>query len=329
MRYEGTSENHNKILSSATRMTIDYRHNTSFGLSLFLRAGASYNLMRQNERNVTHQWLPYIHTVIWHKINAKNKINLSGAWYSQLPFEQETSEAMQRQNELLWTTGNPDLKASDNRWVMLQYVFMPSNNFSAGAFVLYKNYAHSPVYQFSTAEGYDGVIKSLSDFNTFQFLQGGVTATLSLFRKTLSLNAYLQGKYESNDGLYHQHLYGLDGLAQATWYHRNISLRLFYSLPTVSLENGLGYKVKTPQQYGITFTYGIGNFSAQLKFNNWFTSHGQDMKTLDSPHYSYDGSIWNMDANRNLMLNLSYTFSYGRKVSRDNEISAQDSPSIN
>ncbi len=65
----------------------------------------------------------------------------------------------------------------------------------------------------------------------------------------------------------------------------------------------------------------MGEFKASVKFNNWF-SHGKSLREYSSAHYDYSGWIWDSNMARAVMLDLTYTFPYGKKVDRNNEIEA-------
>ena len=66
-------------------------------------------------------------------------------------------------------------------------------------------------------------------------------------------------------------------------------------------------------------TYAVGEFKAQLSSSNWWNK-GRMYTDYDSEHYSSHGWTWVNGLTAGITLHLSYTFTYGKKVSRDDQL---------
>ena len=81
----------------------------------------------------------------------------------------------------------------------------------------------------------------------------------------------------------------------------------------------LNRRFKNPCTYGVQVTYAVGEFKAQLSSSKWWNK-GRMYTDYDSEHYSSHGWTWVNGLTAGIQLQLSYTFTYGKKVSRDDQL---------
>jgi hypothetical protein len=317
--YSGTFNETQKLTSSESMLFLEYMHYWGFGLSLYSRVGASYVFSRLNGVDIMHEWNPRLGIQLQYQINSKNIASVDAWWANSSPQAFTANNAIVQDNELLWIQGNPDLKNIYGPMLNASYSFIPTNNFSMMASLGYTKYNNIFVYTYDIKPGYNGVVRTFSDDHKEHQLSGLLSASLRLFNNSLALTAYGKVNREIYTGVHPMNETILYGVAQASYFVRNFSFTLYYASREKRIFNTQGYLKRRPQTYGLNATYALGEFKANLSFNNWFGpayAHAQ----FSSAHYSSDQSILASGFDRGLSLTLSYTFSYGKKVNRNDEV---------
>lgn len=318
--YSGSYDGTQKLLSSESMLFLEYMQSWDFGLSLFSRVGASYVLGRLNGTNIMNEWNPRLGLQLQYKINSKNNLSLEAWWANSHPQVNFTNTALVQSNELLWIQGNPNMKNTYGPMLALSYNLIPTNMFSLSASMKYDKYTNMPTYRFYTIHGHDGIIRTFSDDNNEQNISAAVSVTLRLLNNSLSIYASGGATRGISTGIHPMRLTSFNGMAYVSYYIGNASLMMFYQTPTKNIMDG--FMVRRRCAYGLTATYAIGDFNANLSFRNWF-SKGRVYKSYDSKHYSsYEWNYAN-GLDSSILLTLSYTFPYGKKLNRNEDLRNQ------
>lgn len=320
--YSGSYDGTQKLLSSESMLFLEYMHNWSFGLSLYSRVGVSYVLGRLNGTNIMNEWNPRLGLDLQYKINSKNNLSLEARWNNSHPQVNFTNTALVQSNELLWIQGNPDMKNTYGPTLKLSYSLIPTNAFSLSAAMGYEKTVNMPTYRFYTLPGHDGIIRTFSDENNEQGLSASVSATLRLLNNSLLIYASGWVRRGICTGIHPMRATSFSGLANATYYLSNASVTLFYQAPDKHVINTSGYVHRRRCAYGIMATYALGDFNVNVFFRNWF-SKGRAYRTYDSHNYSSSEWDWTGWLDRSISLTLSYTFPYGKKLSRNEDLRNQ------
>lgn len=317
--YLGTFDVPHKLTTSESMLFLEYMQNWGFGLSLYSRVGASYVFSHLNGEDIMHEWNPRLGVQLQYQINTKNNVSFEAWWNNSAPQAFTANNAIVQDNELLWIQGNPDLKNIYGPMITATYSLIPTNNFSMMAAFKYNSYANIPVFVFNEKPGYNGLVRTFSDDNTEQEISGLLSASLRLFDNSLALYASGEVKREIYTGIHPMRQTSFYGFVQASYYVRNFSFTLYYSSPNKRIVNTEGFVKTKPQAYGLNVSYSIGELKANLSFTNWFgDEHGRNQ--YSSSTYSSDQRYLVSGFARGLSLTLSYTFPYGKKVSRSDEI---------
>lgn len=318
-RYAGTYDGLQKLISSENMLFLEYMQNWGFGLSLYSRVGASYVLGRLNGVNILKDWNPRLGLQLQYRINAANSISLDAWWANSHPQVEYTNTAFVQSNELLWVSGNPDMKNIYGPMLNLSYNLIPARSLSLSASLKYEKYANMPVYRFFTEPGHDGLIRTYSDDNDEQLISASVSASLRLLNNSLMFYASGEVKREIRTGLQSDRITGLSGMVNASYYIGNVSMTLYYMTPTKSILNTNGYLNRYRCSYGLIASYATGDFKAEFSFRNWF-SNGRVYRSFASGQYSSSEWNWVNGGDRLVNLTLSYTFPYGKKVNRSDDL---------
>lgn len=205
-----------------------------------------------------------------------------------------------------------------NRFGFLYLV--PTNKLNLSATAEYYGFLNKTAHEYFSLAGYDGLIRKEINSGDFHNYSAYLSATLKLFDNSLSLRGSAQIKRMVGSGIDAQSMNLIMANLQANYYYQNFSFILYYQTPKKNLapfDYGVRYHYKST--YGLLANYSIGGFKLSLRFQNWFNKY-EYYSDFDSERYSSHGWQWSSDLARSIQLTLSYTFPYGRKVKRNNEI---------
>ncbi len=318
--YEGSYDGLQKLLSSENMMFLEYLQNWQSGLSLYSRIGVSYVIGRLNGVNTLEQWNPRLGLQLEYKINDKNSASIEGWWGNNHPTPASSNSAIVQSNELLWLQGNPELRNTTFTTASASYTFMPTNKLNLSATAEYHGYLNKTAYEYFSLEGHDGLIRKKINSGDFFDFSGYVSASVKLFRNSLSLRATGKIAHLKSTGIDAQSMNIVTANVQANYYFKNFSFILYYQTPNKNIAPfNNGVRIRYKSTYGLLANYSVSDFKLGLQFRNWFNKY-QYYYYFDSERYSSHGWQWSSDLARSVQITVSYTLPYGKKVKRNNEI---------
>lgn len=326
--------NHDKVDYTGSTLSTDRFRQMAYG------ALAGYSFQSEKfygrfEGGVIGEWnkidnnrgmsdlVPLFNLDMQYAFNQKNSLNLTMSYNSNFVDLSDKAPTVIQENELLYKTGNPDLK--NTRWssVDLQYTWFPNNRYQISASGGWSRYFDRPVPLF-TPSGPDGMmLRSLANGGDCQNFDIGASFTGRLFNRSLVLQVQPRMWFSKLTGTYSDTYNYLMVSASATYYLKSFYASLYYSTADRALV-----------QYSLNETFYRGKSSYQLKLgwrnNNWnisvsavniFRKNWIDRtSSLTSKYFDQYNTVFNSRSHRYVNITASYTFGFGKKINRGNEV---------
>ncbi len=318
--YSGSYADKQNIVADESMLFLEYIKNWPMGLYLYTRAGVSYVLGRINGHTTRSEWNPRLGFQLQYKINEKHSASVDGWWGNSHVDPATASEALIQSSELMWHQGNPDLRNTLFASANASYTYIPTNIFSMTATFSYEGNPHKQAYEFYTLSGHDGLIRRSINSGSGNEYTLRLSANLRLLDNALSFRISGRACRSVLTGVDALTLNNVSASVYGQYMRDHWSVSLNYSTPSKyagAWSNG--YVTKSLSNYGVSASVNFGEFKATFSFVNWFRKDYKGYTYFNSPLFSTDQTIWYSNRSRRVELSLSYTFPYGKKISRDRE----------
>lgn len=222
-------------------------------------------------------------------------------------------------NLLEAVSGNPSLKPTLFNSIGAQYQWNVRSNLFLSAFTRFNRWTKliTDVYTPTIIDGKDMMLKSLEREGYYSELSYGGSASFSLFNRSLSMWASVYGKYCRRGGRICDSGNFANISSGINYYLKNFYFSFYYQAPRhdMSQENRV---LRMPSYYIVTAGWGAKGFNVSVSGDNFFRSSDKSVY-LERAYENY--SIWQQEysrsVSRGISLELSYSFSYGKKVRQD------------
>ncbi|MDE5608389.1 MAG: outer membrane beta-barrel family protein [Muribaculaceae bacterium] len=239
-----------------------------------------------------------------------------------VPAASQKSPNMLQQDELMWYQGTPTLSDYSYQNAGLTYTWLPNNKWqlSADAYVFMLGNRCVTIYSPIGPEG--TMLRRYVNDGDYRSGMLGVSATAKFFGGKLVAKLRPQYWLRKTTGAYANTRNELTCTAQLTYYFGNFYLWGWYMTPSHYQEEQSGIVERTPAKYQIQLGWGNKGWNIRAGVYNFLrTSWESSRQTLTSPYYSFDRKEFSTAQHWRLTLAVSYTFSYGKKVDRHDEVS--------
>lgn len=225
-----------------------------------------------------------------------------------------------RRNLLDAVTGNPSLRPSLFNSVGAYYQWNVRPNLFVSPFTTFNRWTKpiSDIYTPTVIDGREMMLKSLERDGYYSELFYGGSISFSLFDRSLNMWASVYGKYSRRGG---RNCYSgnfANVRLGINYYLKNFYFSLYYQAPERDMSEELRVS-RRPSYYRVTAGWGAKGFNVSLSGDNVFRSSDKSIY-LEMAYENY--SIWQQEysrsVSRGVSLQLSYSFSYGKKVHQDN-----------
>ena len=275
-----------------------------------LQFGSSFDRRNAPSFDVSVQYSP----------NHRHSLSAIFRYESWLPSPNYKSNQVITASPFLKYTGNPNLFPAKSCDFDFSYTWIPDNNYSLSAYswgwIVKDRYAYDYV-----ADG-NGVIRTIKQ-PMGSYAQGvyGIKGTARFFNRSLLLAGNLSQVFNHNGRPYNVNHFNIRYNLQLYYYLKNWHFGLTYISKAGTWDgmmNGLWQHEKNNYYVNIGWSNSGWNISA-LIMNigrwNWRSAS----RVMNSKFYSTEETFINGNSHALVKITATYTFSFGKKVGRDNE----------
>lgn len=273
--------------------------------------------------------VPFAHVSVQYAPNMRNSMNLWFQYASYSPDAAMLNPSVIRQSELMYVSGNPELKSSPILVTNLSYTWLPSNQWQMSAYAVVFRIADRHIEVFSPDAPDGMMLKKYCNDGDYTFGAGGAKLTGKFFDSRLSLSAepmFLTYNVTGSNGV--------SGIYPRMGLNADYSIGKFlfnaYLYSRYTYVNGMtAYLSKMPSSYSFSVGWASRGWNLQLAVANPFRSSWRDSRdVLTSKWYDCSRSSFGSWSHRRIALSVVYTFNYGKKVSMSGELSGEGKGSI-
>lgn len=267
---------------------------------------------------------PFAHLSTNYSPNQKNQFSLWAQYASNSPSQTERSPNTIQLNEFIFQTGNPMVKNARHTTLNFNYTFLPSNKLSLTAYSEYFGMYDRAVTVYNLYSTGNALIKTFQNSGNAEYITAGLNLTSFLMSRKLifqvrpEVNRYQStGYFDHSNTRFSLNIYG-------AYYLGNWNFTAYYRNRNNGYNTKTGEKNTNRSYYYLSAGWAKRNWNIDLLVANigrWSWDSSWD--TLDTPLYS--SKTTNITGNYHAFIGLSatYTFGYGKKIKRGDEVGAQ------
>lgn len=326
VNYYGTSPYDNDFLDTYAGAALGYSFsNNKWNISADV--ALQWEMNKINDQSVSEVY-PLVNVSAGFSPSQKHSFRAYFHFGANYPGASEKTPNILQQNELMFYTGNPEIGLSRQVTFNLSYNWMPSNKFSASAFAQYfgEYNLYVPVYKpYNDGTALLRAFETDGDYNRTQI---GMSFNYKLLNGNLQLAASPSISFYRMTGLFDISRSPFTCNASATYYLGNFYFQASYQTRNLTVQGNRGAIYKDRDFYQILAGWSRANWNIRVSAMNLFRSDWLcATNTLSTPLYSENRFVDGNNFHRRINLSITYTFGYGKKVQRGNEVGEQSGAS--
>ncbi len=254
--------------------------------------------------------------------NDKHQFEVDWNYGKDVPDASQKSPNMLQQDELMWYQGTPTLADFSSNNAGVSYIWLPNNKWqlSADAYLYMLGNRCVTIYSPVAPEG--TMLRKYVNDGDYRSGMLGISATAKFFGGKLIAKLRPQYWMRKTTGAYASRRNDLSCTAQLTYYWGNFYIWGWYITSSHYQEEQSGIIERSPAKYQIQLGWGDKGWNIRTGVYNFLhTSWEASRQTLSSNYYTFDRKEYSTAQHWRITLAVSYTFGYGKKVARNDEVS--------
>ncbi|MDE6309643.1 MAG: outer membrane beta-barrel family protein [Muribaculaceae bacterium] len=326
LRYTGSSSYYDRFHNAFAAGMLCYNFKTQMA-SLYADLGYCWEGSDINKKKYNDTY-PFTHINLRYAPNSRNAFSAYFQYATNSPGINEKASDILQDNEYMYLTGNPLLENSRHITLNLSYTWMPSNYFALSAF---NNFFEIIDKQIVAYQHYNNGSSLLRNYiNNGNYIQNeiGLSANWKLLDGKLQLYVSPEQKFFKSTGVYSKSYNPFSILAQATYYLNNLYFQVFYQTPDKQMFSSSPQIYKDRNFHSLIVGWANSDWNIRLMVANVFNKGWVCAETIiESPLYTEFKEQIGTSSHPRLNIAVTYTFGYGKKVQRGNEVGEQSGSS--
>lgn len=320
--YSGSSNTINRFRQTFTGITFGVAMNYK-KISGSIDGGYAFESNYINGKTMDDHY-PFTHINVQYAPNHKHSVSL---WFQYATFSPDATMKnpnIIQQSELMYISGNPDLRCSRNTSSNITYTWLPNNTWQMSAYATIFRIANRQIAIY-IPDGPDGaMLKKYQNDGDYNHGQIGGRLSGKFVDGKLSLSVaprLLLYKTTGSNRISH---YPFTTSVSADYYLGDFFFNAYYDSGSSYVDGENAYLRKMPMSYSAGAGWSSHGWNVQLSLVNLFQSSWRLSKdTLTTRWYDSSVTQFGSDYHRRILLSLTYTFNYGRKVNQSGELSGE------
>lgn len=326
LRYSGNNSYYDRFHNAFAAGMLCYNFQTQ-KISLYADAGVCWEGSDINGEKYNDTY-PFTHINLRFSPNAKNAFSAYFQYATNSPgINQKASDILQ-ENEYLYITGNPLLENSRHITFNLAYTWMPSNAFGMSVFSNFMEYFDRQIIVYEPYNSGQVLIRNYRNSGNYIKEEIGLAANWKLLNGKLQIYASPKQSFYKSTGVYNKSYNPFTITAQATYYLNSLYFQAYYQSPDKQMFATSPQIHKNRNFHSLTVGWANADWNIRVMAANFFNKGWSSAEIVtESPLYTEYRENIGTSSHPRINLAVTYTFGYGKKVQRGNEVGEQSGAS--
>ncbi len=326
LRYSGNNSYYDRFHNAFAAGMLCYNFQTQ-KISLYADAGVCWEGSDINGEKYNDTY-PFTHINLRFSPNAKNAFSAYFQYATNSPgINQKASDILQ-ENEYLYITGNPLLENSRHITFNLAYTWMSSNAFGMSVFSNFMEYFDRQIIVYEPYNSGQVLIRNYRNSGNYIKEEIGLAANWKLLNGKLQIYASPKQSFYKSTGVYNKSYNPFTITAQATYYLNSLYFQAYYQSPDKQMFATSPQIHKNRNFHSITVGWANSDWNIRVMAANFFNKGWSSAEIVtESPLYTEYRENIGTSSHPRINLAVTYTFGYGKKVQRGNEVGEQSGAS--
>ena len=322
LHYTGSNTYHDKFSNAFAAGLVGYNYRTQ-KIAVNVDGGIAWENSDINGLK-NDDWYPFTHINVRYSLDNKNMFSAYFQYASNTAGIMEKASDIFQENELMYISGNPNLKNSRHTTFNLAYTWMPSNSFGLSAYGQFFGLYDRMFRTYSLYNGGTALIRNWVNDGDYLSGSAGLAFNWKLLNGDLQFYANPEMRFNKITGSCPLSYNPFALIIQAVYFLRQFYFKAYYETPQKGVRYNSNTLYKNRNFYSLTAGWSNSDWNISISAYNvlnkgWETSTWE----LATPLYSEVRTNYGNYYHPRINLSVTYTFDYGKKVQRGNEVGVQ------
>jgi hypothetical protein len=256
-------------------------------------------------------WMPH----------QRHRFGIDAGYVIKTPSGSQTNSVLLQTDQLQWTQGNPNLKSYHDTSLQINYTWSPSQyiNVSPIATWIYRRNYFADTY--SLMDGGRGILVKPENCGNYNNLWATVNFSAYALNRKLVLSVSPTISYHKFTGFYDINQTGASATVSGVYYLGSFYVGASYASAEKFYNQADAIKRETRSQYWLMAGWGNSSWTVYGVLVNPFRSHWlSNITSIETQDYAMRTTAVGLRDHRRINLSVVYTFGYGKKVNRNNDL---------
>ena len=324
LRYSGTNSYYDRFHNAFAAGMLCYNFQTQ-KISIYADAGVCWEGSDINGEKYNDTY-PFTHINLRFSPDSKNLFSAYFQYATNSPSINQKASDILQENEYMYISGNPLLKNSRHVTINVAYTWMPTNSFGMSAFSNFLEYFDRQIIIYEPYNNGQALIRNYYNSGNYIKEEIGLAANWKLLGGKLQLYASPKQSFYKSTGIYGRSYNPFNIIAQATYYLNSFYFQAYYQSPDKQMFTSSPQIHKNRNFHSLTAGWANSDWNVRVMVANFFNKgwNSADIVT-ESPLYTEYRENIGTSSHLRINITATYTFGYGKKVQRGNEVGEQSS----